>query len=85
MVKVEYEGVVREILYKFIQNEEFKNIDIKYDLQYCGLNSLNCISLIVLLEDKFNIQFDEENIRLSKVRTIFDINKLIVDGKELNR
>ena len=46
-----------------------KAIQADDDLIEIGLNSLNCIQLIVLLEDKYNIEFGYSDLSVESVNT----------------
>ena len=46
-----------------------------------GLNSLNCIQLIVLLEDKYNIEFGYSDLSVESVNTVSKIINYILSHK----
>lgn len=75
----EQEQTIRRILSKVLDLplETAKQIDIKEDLQYFGMDSLNCIKLIVTLEETFKFMIPEEKLGLKFVRSIYDICKLV--------
>ena len=47
------------------------------DLQGAGLDSLNCIALLIELEDWFHIEIPEEKLGIQSVRNIADICRLV--------
>ena len=47
------------------------------DLMLHGMDSLNCMSLVVLLEDCFEVEISEDKLGLRYVRNIRDICKLV--------
>ena len=46
-----------------------------------GLDSLNVIKLIIGIEEKLNIKFQEKNINRNNCKSIENINKLIEERK----
>lgn len=57
-----------------------KAIQADDDLIEIGLNSLNCIQLIVLLEDKYNIEFGYSDLSVESVNTVSKIIKLYFES-----
>ena len=55
-----------------------KAIQADDDLIEIGLNSLNCIQLIVLLEDKYNIEFGYSDLSVESVNTVSKIINYIL-------
>lgn len=47
-------------------------------LEDIGINSLNFIQVIVALEDEFDVEFDDEELEISKFLTIQDIYEELV-------
>ncbi|MDP4119598.1 MAG: phosphopantetheine-binding protein [Bacillota bacterium] len=76
-----YEESVRKILSN-IFNQDLSEFGIKKDLQYIGMDSLNCMNIIIALEDGFKITIPEEKLGLRYIRNIYDICKLIKEVKE---
>lgn len=58
-----------------------KAIQADDDLIEIGLNSLNCIQLIVLLEDKYNIEFGYSDLSVESVNTVSKIINYILNHK----
>ena len=58
-----------------------KAIQADDDLIEIGLNSLNCIQLIVLLEDKYNIEFGYIDLSVESVNTVSKIINYILSHK----
>ena len=58
-----------------------KAIQADDDLIEIGLNSLNCIQLIVLLEDKYNIEFGYSDLSVESVNTVSKIITYILSHK----
>ena len=73
--------IVRKILTDVLETNKVENVDIDYDLTSLGLDSLNYMKLIVLLEDHCNISIPIEKINFSNFISISAICKLI---KEIN-
>ena len=58
-----------------------KAIQADDDLIEIGLNSLNSIQLIVLLEDKYNIEFGYSDLSVESVNTVSKIINYILSHK----
>lgn len=71
------ERMVRKILCNIFDRETCDDISIKDDLQYIGMDSLNCMELIIALEENFQIEIPEDKLGLKFICTIYDICKLI--------
>ncbi len=76
-MKSVYDGRVRELLTQVLEREIDEAVKEKEDLQLLGLDSLNCMSLIIELEMYFKIEIPQEKLGLSSVRSIHDICSLI--------
>lgn len=57
--------------------EEIKNISGDETLNRIGVDSVNFIDVIISLEDKFNITFDDEELLLQNLNTINKLYKII--------
>jgi len=57
--------------------ENMKQINEMEDLRDYGMDSLNCIKVIIELESVFDIQIPAELLGLSSVKTVRDICKLV--------
>lgn len=44
----------------------------------CGLSSLGIVDLIICIEERFNIEFDETELELSKFESISNIADLVL-------
>jgi acyl carrier protein len=55
--------------------EEIAEVD--YELEKYGFNSISFITLMVKLEEKFNIEIDEDDLDYKKYKTVEDICQLI--------
>ena len=54
-----------------------KAIDDNADLRDYGMDSLNCIRVIIYLESMFDIQIPADLLGLASVKTVRDICKLV--------
>ena len=72
-----YESEMRKILCKVLDHKNIAAIDIREDLRTVGMDSLNCIELIVALEECFGIEIPDEKLGIQYVHNIYDICKLI--------
>jgi len=77
-----YEEVVRKILIDVLEMDEIQSLNVDYDLTIVGLDSLNYMNLVVLLENYYNITIPIEDINFSKFKTIDDICKMIGEFSE---
>lgn len=64
----------------FVDNNG-KTIQADDDLIEIGLDSLNCIQLIVLLEEKYDIEFSDSDLSVESVSTISKIMNYILSHK----
>ena len=76
-----YDKDVRKIICDVLNIDNCDNTGDKDDLLSIGMDSLNCMQLVVELEEHFKIEISEEKLGLSFVRNIFDICKLIEEAK----
>ena len=76
-----YELKIKEILKKVL-NIETENLDSSTHLHNTILNSLTFIKLIVLLEEEFDIQFDDDDLDIEKFETIESIIDYIKQLKQ---
>lgn len=70
-----------EIIFNLLNIKDHIKIELDDDLTNFGLDSLNCIELIITIEDKFNIKISEENFSFTSFRTkqkILDLMKDII-------
>ena len=68
---MKYEKEIINIINKNIHLSNLTGkIDIDTNLCDLGFDSISFIRVIIEIEDKFNIEFPEENLTLSKLSTI---------------
>lgn len=60
-----------------MNESEFDNYDINEDLAAVGLTSIKAISLIVLIEQRFNIVLEDGDLYFDKLNTITKIENVI--------
>jgi len=80
-----YEQPVRKIICEVLKLDTCDDITEKDDLQYVGMDSLNCMYLVVALEEKFNMEIPEEKLGLRFVQNIYDICRLVEEIKNDER
>lgn len=68
---------IKDILVELLKNEDLKNISNEDDLTEYGLDSLQSIELVVLLEEKYSISFAEEDLLLEKISSVKKIIETI--------
>lgn len=80
---LQYEEEIRRILSDILSlpAEKIMQVSQRDDLQYVGMDSLNCILLIVTVEERFGIQIPEDKIGMKYVRNIYDICQLVCEVK----
>lgn len=64
------ENEIKAILAELLKNDEILDIGKDVDLIGYGLDSLEAIELVVLLEEKYSISFDEEDLLIEKMSTV---------------
>lgn len=67
---------IKELVIKNIETEEI-NIDIETDLREHGMNSINCIKIIVAIEDFYGFEFDDEDLILENFVTINNLAEYV--------
>lgn len=70
------------ILERVLKCELPKSLDENAQLESYGMDSLNCIALIVELETCFNIVIDDTNLAISSVDSICKIQILIENSSK---
>lgn len=65
--------------YVIVSIYEIKKIEVNKDSKFdeIGLDSIEFVQLIVNIEDKFNIEFNEEELNLDMYKNINDLVKVI--------
>ena len=71
------EAQVRRLLGETVGPYDWENVPADEDLRRDGMNSLNCISLVVAIEEAFGIEVPPERLGRRYVGTIGDICGLI--------
>ena len=74
MTKTEIRSIILKLIYQVMDN---KNIELSTEITSIALDSLRFIKLVVEIEKKFNIKFDDDYLLLHKYQTIEDICKYI--------
>lgn len=78
-----YEKKIREIIASNLKTTvSVKNYDADGDLRYIGMNSITFISIIVDIEDEFNIEFPEDKLLISEASTISLLKKNVESAME---
>lgn len=67
---MEIEKLVREKLREIMQIENPEQLSAEEDLKEYGMDSLNAIELVVVLEMEFGIEFSEEDLLVDNLCTI---------------
>lgn len=71
---------IRELIQECIGSELVSDLeDIRDDdeLFIVGIDSINLVTLILEIENKYGIEFDVEEIDMEKFKTINDIAKIV--------
>ena len=67
---------IRKIIYDILdeQNEYLvmKANDSLYDI---GMDSIDCMNLLIKIEEKYQIEFEEENVENLQLKSIDDLSK----------
>ena len=73
------ENEVRKLICEILEKSTVDDVTNSDDLQELGLDSLNCIALIVDIEKSFDIEISDEQLGLQYVNNIDAICKLILN------
>lgn len=77
------ENEIKELLIENVfVDSNISELDPDDDLVEIGLDSLNCIQLIVLLEEKYDIEFCDNDLSVESVRSISQIINYILSHKK---
>ena len=79
---LEYESRVHELLCEVLEEPECDTVDARADLAPYGMDSLNCMSLVIMLEELFNIEIPEDKLGMRFVRSVYDICELLKEVKD---
>lgn len=72
------ELIIREQLQEILEITNAFEITLEDDLREYGMDSLNAVELVASLEDKFGIEFNEEDLfveSLNSIQKLVDIIK----------
>ena len=64
------ELIIREQLQEILEITNAFEITLEDDLREYGMDSLNAVELVVSLEDKFGIEFNEEDLFVESLNSI---------------
>jgi len=84
MKKDEIEEKIKELIINSSEGQ-IRIIDSSKDLVDYGLNSLTYIQLLVGIEEIFNVEFEEEYLRMGVLGTVEKIVDYIVERIEKNK
>ena len=65
---------IKRMLLELLNKED---LDEKQELLSVGLDSLNVIKLIVMLEEKFSIRFEDEDLQLKYFHSIDTLSNFV--------
>ncbi len=76
---MDVEAQVRRLLGEIVGPYDWETVPAGEDLRRFGLNSLNCIRLIVALEELFGIEVPYQRLGIRYAGTIEEIGALVRD------
>ena len=79
---MQYEKEIRGILCEVFENPEYEAVDPRADLAPHGLDSINCMNLVITLEGAFDIEIPEDKLGMRFVRNVYDICRLVEEVKD---
>ena len=53
------------------------NMDWKSDMRIIGVNSISTIQMIVAVEEKFDIEFDDEDLSEERLNEFMELDKFV--------
>lgn len=74
------ENIIRLALAGVLNIDNISSITVKDSLEDKGLDSINFVTLIVMLEDAFDIQISEDKLEYKNFQTIEKILKVIEES-----
>ncbi len=74
---MDLETCVRRLLGETVGLHDWTSVPANEDLRRYGMNSLNCIRLVVAIEEAFDIEVPHQRLGIRYVGTIEDICRLI--------
>ena len=75
-----HEKKIRGLVCAVLGNPECMTVGIDSDLQFLGMDSLNCVRLIIAIEEEFVIEISEDKIGVRYINTIERIQELIKEA-----
>lgn len=64
-------------VFRMVMKDEKFNADFEEDITG-GFDSIGFVTLVVELENKFDIEFDDEDFEMSKMKSVNQITDLII-------
>jgi acyl carrier protein len=74
---------VKEVIYEKIEGLEETAVTAESKLKDFNINSISFIKIVVALEEKFDIQFGDDDLDASKFETVGDIVQYV--EKEMDK
>lgn len=76
---MDHTSVIKELLSSVLEDNllDIQSVGSDENLVEAGLNSLRAISFVILIEDKFDIALEDEDLLFENINTITKINTLI--------
>lgn len=86
-IEMEIRNQVIKIILNILKTQEEKDIFLSnYDIVQLDINSIDFIKLVVIFEETFNIEFDDENLSVAKFDSLeslcFYIEQKILSKKD---
>lgn len=78
------EDLIRKIIRESCDYETSREIGLKEKLQDFGINSRNFIKIVVDLERRFNVKFDDDHLDFQQFQTIQSIINIIEEMMKKN-
>lgn len=77
MNRLNFENNVRHVLTEILKTDEMFNVSSQSSLEDNGLDSINFVMLIVMIEEAFDIQIPEDKLEYKNFQTIEKILDII--------
>ncbi len=78
------EDIIRDKLREVMGIAEIHNVNPDEDLREYGMDSLNAIELVVVLEQEFEIQFPEEDLLVDNLCSIQKLAEIVTKLQQEN-
>lgn len=78
-MKNDMEKEIRKLVCETLEITDMSDFADTDDLEELGLDSLNCISLIISIENYFDIEISDEDLGMQHVSSISKICELIMN------